>query len=326
MTDHNNLTERILEKIKGESLTPRPKWLFAAKNLFWWAGGAFFLLATASSGAMVFFLWRHDQLDFYRHAHGHPLELFWTLVPFFWLFCIAVFLVLVYYYFKRPKKGYRYSRAMIIGAGALGAILIGAFFHFFNFSQPLDDFLGRQAPFYDRVINPRVHFWSDPAQGRLAGLLIQEKAADSFGLLDQKKKEWTVLTGQMVFREGADLRIGESARFIGQISSTSIFTASEALPFGPGREFWRRPEFVPWAGRKLGDPVCPSGAQNSRGFVQEKAGYRPVFHPLVREALLEGLRDKSGMIREAWPNDPALVENLESLALPAELLEILRPE
>lgn len=241
MISNEKFDQVLLDKIKEEKISPRPRWQFLAKNYVLWFFGGLSLLLGSLAMALIIYMVQSDDWRLYARPGHNPVESILLLVPFFWIICLGLFLVVIYYEFKKTKKGYRYPAWAIILAAVGASIILGGIFYALGLSQKIDDILGRRAPFYEQVINPRLRFWSDPSEGRLSGMVKTRVADNHFILVDMDRSEWDLLLELQNEKFQSIIRVGEPARFVGQQNSANQFTATEVMPLTPGREFFNRP-------------------------------------------------------------------------------------
>jgi uncharacterized membrane protein len=322
MTIDNKFDQEIFDKIKGKKIAPIPKWQFLFRNYVVWAFGLFSLILGAIAVSLILFMSSHDNLDFYRRAGGQPLEFLFLVIPIFWIVCLAVFIALVYYNIKHTRKGYRYSPAVIFLVVVGISVFLGGIFHILGLGEPIDDILGRRAPFYDRIINPRMHFWSNPETGRLMGLILAQTEEGKYTLVDQNRQEWSVLTAGVKMDGEAEMKIGQPARLFGETITDHTFKAAEILPFGPGREFMNR--FRP------GEmPLLPEMSQEGFFRPGEMMGCRAgtttfsdllTTHPEFREAFMAGMLGQKDKLGELIKKDPKILKDLESLGIAPEVI------
>jgi len=237
----NNFGEELLHKIKDEKIQPKPRWKFLLKNYFIWSLGIFSLLLGTIAMSLIFFMLRYNDADIYGRAGGQLWEKLLLIIPFFGIVCLIFFIFIVLYYFKHTKKGYRYSSFIILSAVISFSVILGVFFYIVGMGEITDNVLGRNVPFYDKIINPRVDFWSQPESGRLMGLIKSQAGLDEYILIDRNKKEWKVLLPEIGSNSDDELELNRSARFLGKVQSENEFSATEILPvMPPGREFFGR--------------------------------------------------------------------------------------
>lgn len=261
-----NFSDDILQKIKQAKLLPRPKWQFLLKNSIIWFLGLFSLALGSISTSLAFYMIRNDDAGFYGRAGSNFLETLLFVIPFFWLLCLIIFAMAVYFYIKHTKKGYKYSAKKIILAIIGASLLIGALLNIFGFDRLVDDVLGERAPFYDRVINPRLKYWSKPDNGRLTGIIISKTSPLEYALIDQESKVWNAMLNNEI--ESEKIIIGHPVMLLGEKISDYKFIIKEILPVGPGRGFFKRP-------RPGGEPqMCEHG---------EKENLRPCELPLLNQ-------------------------------------------
>ncbi len=234
-----NLDQKVIEKIKYESMVPKPRWHFILKEVLIWLFGALSLLVGAMAVAVMVYLSSNN--DLMMHAQlGHSLIGYLILsLPYFWLIFLALFLWFLFYNIKHSKKGYHYSVYLIAIAAIIASIILGLVFSFVGVGQKIDDVLARQAPLYDRVFNPHVGMWSRADEGRLAGLVIARPDKNHFILLDRDSGEWYV--AQVTDLDDDNLIVvGQPLRVIGEVTGDHEFRADQIFPVKPGREFFKR--------------------------------------------------------------------------------------
>ena len=234
-----DFSEDVLQKIKQEKLSPKPKWQFLLKNSIIWGLGVLSLALGSVSMSLVFYMIKNDDAGAYGRAGSNILETLLFVIPFFWIICLTIFALAVYFYIKHTKKGYKYSAKKIILVIIGASLILGGIFSILGLGRVIDDVLGERAPFYDRVINPRLDYWSNPENGRLTGLVILKVSPTEYKLIDRSGETWATLlpdekTGEMMV-------VGRPVMLVGEKVSDHKFMIKEILPVGPGRGFFKRP-------------------------------------------------------------------------------------
>lgn len=228
----------FLEKIKESKIFPKPKWHFLLKDYLVWIAGVLSLLLGAVAFSVILYLARENDWDAYEQA-GETFASFVVLtIPYFWILFLILFVFLVYYNVKHTKKGYRYSLAVILSANVVASMVLGGIFSVLGVGRTIDNILGEKAPFYGQIINQRMGYWSDPEEGRLAGIVVSIEEKDKFILLDLDKNNWWVVNRDE--RVGRII-VGEPIRMIGRKTSENIFEADQFFPVGgPGSGIFKR--------------------------------------------------------------------------------------
>jgi len=239
MASEQNFGEELLHQIKEKNIQPKPRWEFLAKNYAIWILGGLSLILGAISMSLVFYMIRYSDLDVYRRIGGFSWGNIMLIIPVFWIICLALFIFIVLCDVKHTKTGYRYSWISILFAAILASVALGGFFYALGINKAIDDTLGRHLPFYDRIVNPHIDFWSQPQGGRLTGLIIEQVDTDEYRLIDKDRQEWIVLTSEATQDPEAKLEINRPARFLGEAQDDYKFKAIEILPtLPPGNVFF----------------------------------------------------------------------------------------
>jgi len=234
-----NFGENFLHKIKELKISPKPKWQFLLKNSFIWFLGIFSLALGSISTSLIFFMIRGEDAGVYSRAGGNLLEALLFIIPFFWIICLAVFAVLVYYYVKHTKKGYKYSTTKIILVIIAVSLIFGGVLNAFGLDRVIDDILGERAPLYDKVINPRLNYWANPEGGRLSGLVISQPSPLEYHLIDRAGEDWLTLLPSD--DDDEKMVVGYPVMLMGEKIGDHEFMVKEILAVGPGRGFFKRP-------------------------------------------------------------------------------------
>lgn len=236
--EDQDFNKNVLQKIKEEKLEPRPKWRFLLKNSIVWGLGIFSLILGAVATSLVFYMITGEESGLGR-GDGNPLEALLFIIPFFWIICMVGFSLLVFYYIKHTKKGYKYSAKQIIIFIVAVSLLLGGLFSLVGANRLIDDALGENAPFYDRLINPRLDYWSNPENGRLTGLVISRQGENLYYLVDRSGEVWVTMIANK--KDADKISIDRPVKLVGKKVGEHGFLTKEVLSVGPGRGFFRRP-------------------------------------------------------------------------------------
>lgn len=290
------LEEKILNKIKNEHLAPKPRWRFLLKEWLVWLFGFLSLLVGAAAVATMIYLAPGN--DWLMSASAENSFAAWIVLslPYFWLFFLGLFVALLYFNIKRTKRGYRYPAHLIVLAAILVSIILGVIFSALGVGEKIDNLLGRRAPFYDLVFNPRIDAWSRPEDGRLAGLVVSRLDESNFILADRERGEWQIIYS------GDDeelIIVGQLLRAIGKISGEKTFMARKIMAMKPGREFFKRlnPGMMPpppMLEFHANDKNCAGGQNNHfRDFFIKYPELKSSFEAslLANEDLLQDIKE-----------------------------------
>lgn len=247
--EDNNWSGEVLQKIKAEKITPKPKWQFWLKNSLIWILGILSLVLGAISTSLIFYMLTGEESGFGSDGLRNFKTLF-VIVPFFWIICLAFFAILVFYYFKHTKKGYKYSPKLIILGIFILSLIFGGTLSAFGLDRVIDDVLGEKAPMYNQVINPRMDYWSNPDDGRLTGLIISQEDEMTYQLVDLSGAVWVTKTESE--EEAKKIKVDHPVRLMGDDVGDHNFKIEKVMSVGPGRRSFKRSV-----------PQMPPGESNS---------------------------------------------------------------
>ncbi|MFC1598941.1 hypothetical protein ACFL2U_02975 [Patescibacteria group bacterium] len=227
---NQEISQKILQTIKSKKIEPKPKCYFIAYNVIIWFLSMLGLLIGSLSFAVILYIIINNDWDVYKNINDSFWKFLLLTLPYLWLILLAIFIGFAYYNFKLTKKGYKFPFIIIIISYILISIIIGSILYSFGVGQAIDQALTEKTPLYTKMFNNRHNLWTQPEQGRLAGIIIEIKDQNIFLLNDLTKKEWQVISVQPLkpqFKPGIKIRV------IGQQTEPTTFKAIQIIPFKP---------------------------------------------------------------------------------------------
>jgi len=254
----NSFVDRLAARLKQDELAPYPRWRFLLKDYVVWAAGALALACGSLAVTVMIYLVRFNDWEIRESAHKSLAEFILLTMPYFWLIFLGLFVFVLYLNLKHTKRGYRYPVWLIASASILASVIVGGLLSLTNIGERLDNVLGARAPFYDQMINRQMHFWAQPEDGRLTGVVVATSSLNGFTIIDPQGQIWEVV----VLEEDplpSFLAPGRPINLIGRIIDEWRFQAEFIRPVGPGKGFLKRP---PHPGGRMncsGDNCLPQG-------------------------------------------------------------------
>ncbi len=256
-----DLSQKIIEKISKEKITPKARWRFLLKDYFVWGAGVASLIVGAMAVAVVLYMFKNSGWDLYRQSGGGLAKFLVASLPYFWLIFLGVFILVFDYNLHHTKKGYRYSLKTILGVSVLASVLLGGVFYNTGLGKGIDKLFSENVPFYKQMLQHRVLMWQNPKTGLLAGVVIEVKGDDSFFLEDFRQGNWQVFTERAVVKQ---LEKGDQIKLFGEEIGDKVFRAKIIHRLDcPGGNCLQMPQM-----RHLGPPngPFPGGEMPGRMF------------------------------------------------------------
>ncbi len=239
-------SEKLLAKIKGQQIKPKPKWQFWAQRSL--AGAGFALAVLLGALAFSILLFAIQQTDFNVLSHlGHShLELFLGLLPFFWIGLLILALLTGMYGIRHSARGYKFTLARQMGYSAALSILLGALFFITGGASYLEKAFAIQVSLYESIQEKKIKLWMMPEQGQLAGQ-IMEVSPSALQLVDFFGKRWTIDYDSAFVPPVVLLESGEEIKLLGKKHGNNLFVAEDIRPWqGPGSRNGTRGGGPPW--------------------------------------------------------------------------------
>ena len=227
-----DLIEKTLREIKEQKITPGPRWKYLVRKYSTWLGFSLVVFLGAISFSIALEMLGQLDWDLYRFAHQSALGYSLTLLPYFWLVFIAIFLVLAFFDLRRTETGYRYGWFKLSLLAIGGIIVIGLLFSLIGFSEKVNKILIKDVPYYGQhLMMTKEKQWMQPVAGFLAGD-IETVSSNELEISDLNGQKWKVLLNeQTLVRPAVKLMKGETIKVIGTKKEASKFKALEIRPW-----------------------------------------------------------------------------------------------
>ena len=221
------LSNKILNRIKKEKVTPKPRWYFILIHT---------LLGTAILSSMIIgsiavaIIIRHCTLTDWELAHqftGGHLHSFFMFIPYIWIIFIGFSILLADLLFKHTKKGYRIEPWKIISASIVLSIIGGGLFFITKADKPIENELRKNIPPYVQWEKRRNRMFIVPEKGALAGELTEIKSDKEWILIDFKNKQWSVDVGQAKTHGENNFKPGIKIGILGKMIDEKHFQARQ---------------------------------------------------------------------------------------------------
>ena len=307
MMSDEKFNESLLQKIKEKKIKPLPRWRFLLRNSVIWSFGALSLVFGALSVSLIIYLQQFNELAVYQQMNAEALDMIAAVVPLFWFITLAVFVVAIYFNVKKTNKGYRYRPLYILVLSLVLSLLLGFSFHLMGLGEKMDDWLAQRAPYYDRVMSPHLHYWSDPERGRLIGMVSSDVVNNNFTLTSPDQGEW-----QVFFESNKDeplplIKQGAPVRCLGHKIAEGTFIARKILPVMLGKKFFDRADVGCAVKKGLRPGAC---TQAERILTVSK------LKILIGQNLLANKEE----VKEIVKTDPRALVEIQSLGLDRAVL------
>ncbi len=187
---NDELSNKIIEQIDAEKISPRPYWYFVSlRVIFWIFAFLSVIVGSLAVGAMLFLF-----VDY--HAHGlsiipHDLTEFLLLIPYIWLIVFVLFIIIGRESIKHTKRGYKYRLYAIVSVSVFLSFIFGSIFNFIGGGKTVHESLSR-VPLYAYVTYDSRDAWDQPGIGRLAGIVTFIKDKNDFSIIDFNGHIWQV--------------------------------------------------------------------------------------------------------------------------------------
>jgi hypothetical protein len=247
-----NLIQDTIKKIEAQRITPEPRWKYLLKKYGLWLFFAIILILAALSFSVGLDNGINLDWDLYRFTHQNQIAYILSILPYFWIILIAIFLVSAFFEIRKTETGYRYSRTRILFITVGGIAIFGMFISFFGFGDRLNSELIKEIPFYSQhMMVTKESQWMQPSKGFLAGTIIST-SKNKLELNDLNGKNWNVNIDEgTLIKPSVNISQEEMIKIIGTKKDENSFKAREIRPWtGKGMGNGRNGEMMNGGGHR----------------------------------------------------------------------------
>ncbi len=222
-------SDKIINKIKCDSIEPVPRWHFLFKGCAFWALFVISMILGSLSFSVIVHIASSGDFGFLNHLQGNLITSAVMLLPYFWILFLILFAISAYLNWKCTKRGYRYKRRWIVLGSFALSILFGYIFFLMGMAKEVDKLMSRAIPFYDKSKHDaRVELWFQPDSGFLTGKIIEiDEEKEKLIVRDENGANWEVDDLNVKWENQSLENKGKVVKIIGNRDGDYKFSAKE---------------------------------------------------------------------------------------------------
>lgn len=233
-----NLIQDTIKKIESQHIIPKQRWKYLIKKYGLWVLSISILILGALSFSVAFNNYNDLDRDLYLFMNQKSkFVYFLSLLPYFWIVLIGIFLTIAFWEIRKTETGYRYSwlKMMLITIG--GIVIFGILSSLFGVGGSLNSKLTKDVPFYGKhIVVTKESQWTQPDKGFIAGKIIS-LSKNELEIRDLRGKKWNIIIDNKTrVAPSVNLSREEMIKIIGKMIADDNFGAQEIRPWkGPGK-------------------------------------------------------------------------------------------
>lgn len=225
-----NKSQELLDKITEEQIKPSPRWHFLLKNYIFWS--VFLLFAVFGSIAFSIILYAVIESDFNLLSSAcSKIESLFSILPLLWILFLGIFSIVSIFGIRHTKTGYRYSFLKILSFNILLSVFLGALFFYTGGAEKMERIFAKNVPIYKSFEERKISRWSNPENGFLSGIILENKNAKIIFMEDWDGKKWEINFEKAVIKGRIFLEKDTKIKMIGEISVDNVFIATQIGPW-----------------------------------------------------------------------------------------------
>jgi len=228
-----DIAHKVLEKIKSEKLSPKPRWQFLLKDEFLKVSFIILLIIGGISFSVMFYILFDRDWQFLSRGRLDLVDELLFALPYFWIIVLILFVGVAFYNFRHTQTGYKHKGYLIILISFFGSVLLGFFLFTFGAGQIFDKMLADNFPHFDYRAKYINHMWGRPQEGMLAGKILEIKDGKLLILNDLGNEIWQVDYNKARIAPHFELKPEELVRIWGDEQENHFIKAKEIFPLEP---------------------------------------------------------------------------------------------
>ncbi len=225
------LSDKVVEKIKNEHITPKPRWQFTARVAVLWVLFAASIITGGAAVSVVVYMAGEGEWQAVIGAKDRAELFALAFAPLIWAMVFFALVAFAWRNFSSTRQGYKYGFWFITLFSLFASTAIGAGFTAYHFGEKFDAGMAQAMPVYKPFAVRKLGFWSRPGTGRLAGEIKDLEDAERLMLEDFFGRSWIVERQDAVVRPCAKIEKGEVVKIFGEERGATLFFAREILPW-----------------------------------------------------------------------------------------------
>ncbi len=235
----NELYKKVIDQIKEQHITPKPRWQFFLKQWLIWVATGLSIVVGSMAFCVLLFRMVNNDWEIVSLLNRTPLQHFFDSLPLVWLLLVALFVGLAYYNARHTKGAYRYQAYWFLIGGIFLSISFGGLLYTVGFGPKVHTFVDDRLPFINHMMEEREERWIHPESGLLAGqITTMLSGASMFELVDFDRHLWVVVPAPDYLPPPPQFQLvpGVQVRMTGEEVDFNTFEADRIMPYhiGPG--------------------------------------------------------------------------------------------
>ena len=234
----SQITDKILDTIKGKQLKPKPRWHFIMRQILIWSTSLLSVVVGSFAFSVISFRMVNNDWEILKFINRSPIAHVLNTLPYIWIVLLVLFVGLAYYNARHTKGAYKYQAYWLVIGSIIISMVIGGIFYAFGIG-PRVHYAAEKLPFIKELMYDRDKIWKNADEGFIAGEVTEMlSGVGMFQLKDLDSKSWTVRPGDEYYPPPPhfDIEEGVMVRIYGEIIDEESFEAMKVLPYqtGPG--------------------------------------------------------------------------------------------
>ena len=224
------MSDRILDTIEKQGITPKPKWHFLLREWVVWSVALLALVLGSIASALTIYIVNATRFV-EQEIHFSDLNTLFHLFPVLWLVLLGLGIFYTVYALHTTRRGYRWHSSWLVSAALLVSILVGWTAHAAGLGASIDRYLIAEVPLYKPLTGFEPMHWMNPNVGIVAGV-IESVGEEEFIIrsLDGELFEITT-TATTTMHDLMEIKEGVPVRVAGTTTDEEVFEASHVAPF-----------------------------------------------------------------------------------------------
>ncbi|MDH5596635.1 MAG: hypothetical protein OEY44_00905 [Candidatus Peregrinibacteria bacterium] len=208
----DKLKAKIMEKIRKEDMTPRPRWHFALRHILLGTAILSTILIGSLAVAIVIRQLTLTDWELIRHLTGSHIKSAFAVMPYIWILFIGITLLAADRLLFYTKKGHRVKPSVIALATVALSLTLGTLAYGIGADEPVENTLRTHLLPYKQWEVRRQAALVKEDRGLIAGEIQAVTPQKEITIRDFRGREWKVDLSHSDFSPEIGMQIGMIGR------------------------------------------------------------------------------------------------------------------
>ena len=234
-----DISKNVLNKIKTEKVKPRSLSYFVLRRSIIWLLFILSILIGSIAWGIIYYQLKNVDWEPCHHFKYGVVGYTLVIIPYLWLLFLACLTLVAIFYFRKTKKGYKYSTLKVVLLSTILSLCGGVLSYNIGLSSWMEMECHKNLPYYGSLAcgmnyknsHYKEKVWMSIDKGLLAGTITKTLSDEKLSLEDLDGNMWTIEIEDSFQCKWMEIKKGLEVKIIGEQTGQNIFRAEQIKPY-----------------------------------------------------------------------------------------------